>query len=122
MARIIVAAGGREDDLAQIVFGYGLFTGGFGLHYGLEKVGITVLPMSSGNSERQLMMMQDFGSTIVVGTPSYVLYLSEVAEEMGLSKDDFKLRLGLLVEKAILFPCERNWKNAGVSWLPRITA
>lgn len=95
VARIIVAAGGREDDLAQIVFGYGLFTGGFGLHYGLEKVGITVLPMSSGNSERQLMMMQDFGSTIVVGTPSYVLYLSEVAEEMGLSKDDFKLRLGL---------------------------
>ena len=95
VARIIVAAGGREDDLAQIVFGYGLFTGGFGLHYGLEKVGITVLPMSSGNSERQLMMMQDFGSTIVVGTPSYVLYLSEVAEEMGLKKEDFRLRLGL---------------------------
>lgn len=95
VARIIVAAGGREDDLAQIVFGYGLFTGGFGLHYGLEKVGITVLPMSSGNSERQLMMMQDFGSTIVVGTPSYVLYLSEVAEEMGLKKENFKLRLGL---------------------------
>jgi len=95
VARIIVAAGGRDDDLAQIVFGYGLFTGGFGLHYGLERVGITVLPMSSGNSERQLMMMQDFGSTIVVGTPSYVLYLSEVAEEMGLKKEDFRLRLGL---------------------------
>ena len=95
VARIIVAAGGRDDDLAQIVFGYGLFTGGFGLHYGLERVGITVIPMSSGNSERQLMMMQDFGSTIVVGTPSYVLYLSEVAEEMGLKKEDFKLRLGL---------------------------
>lgn len=95
VARIIVAAGGRDDDLAQIVFGYGLFTGGFGLHYGLERVGITVIPMSSGNSERQLMMMQDFGSTIVVGTPSYVLYLSEVAEEMGLKKEDFRLRLGL---------------------------
>lgn len=95
VARIIVAAGGRDDDLAQIVFGYGLFTGGFGFHYGLERVGITVIPMSSGNSERQLMMMQDFGSTIVVGTPSYVLYLSEVAEEMGLKKEDFRLRLGL---------------------------
>ena len=93
VARIIVAAGGREDDLAQIVFGYGLFTGGFGLHYGLEKVGITVLPMSSGNSERQLMMMQDFGSTIVVGTPSYVLYLSEVAEEMGLKKGKFQTEI-----------------------------
>jgi phenylacetate-CoA ligase len=95
VARIIVAAGGREDDLAQIVFGYGMFTGGFGLHYGLEKVGITVIPSSSGNSERQLMLMQDFGATIVVGTPSYVMYLSEIAEELGIPKKNFKLRLGL---------------------------
>jgi phenylacetate-CoA ligase len=95
VARLIVAAGGYEEDIAQVVFGYGLFTGGFGLHYGLEKVGITVVPASSGNSERQLMLMQDFGSTILVGTPSYALYLSEIAEEMGVTKGKHKLRLGL---------------------------
>lgn len=95
VARLIVAAGGNEDDIAQVVFGYGLFTGGFGLHYGLEKVGITVVPSSSGNSERQLMLMQDFGSTIIVGTPSYALYLSEIAQEMGITKGKHKLRLGL---------------------------
>lgn len=95
LARIIVAAGGRDDDIAQVVFGYGMFTGGFGLHYGLEKVGITVVPSSSGNSERQLMMMEDFGSTIIVGTPSYALYLSEIAQEHGLTKGKHKLRIGL---------------------------
>lgn len=95
VARLIVAAGGHDEDIAQVVFGYGLFTGGFGLHYGLEKVGITVVPASSGNSERQLMLMKDFGSTILVGTPSYALYLSEIAEEMGVTKGKHKLRLGL---------------------------
>ena len=95
VARIIVAAGGNDEDIAQVVFGYGLFTGGFGLHYGLEKVGITVVPASSGNSERQLMLMQDFGTTILVGTPSYALYLSELAEEMGITKGKHKLKLGL---------------------------
>ncbi|MCX7709627.1 MAG: phenylacetate--CoA ligase [Clostridia bacterium] len=95
VARLIVAAGGSDEDIAQVVFGYGLFTGGFGLHYGLEKVGITVVPASSGNSERQMMLMQDFGATIIVGTPSYVLYLSEIAEEMGVKKGMHKLRLGL---------------------------
>lgn len=95
VARLIVAAGGSDEDIAQVVFGYGLFTGGFGLHYGLEKIGATVVPASSGNSERQLMLMQDFGATIIVGTPSYALYLSEVAEEMGITKGKHKLRLGL---------------------------
>jgi phenylacetate-CoA ligase len=95
VARIVCASGATSDDIAQIVFGYGLFTGGFGLHYGLEKVGATVIPASSGNSERQIMLMQDFGSTIIVGTPSYVLYLSEIAAEMGKSISDFKLRIGL---------------------------
>lgn len=95
IARIITAAGGCDDDIAQVVFGYGLFTGGFGLHYGLEKAGISVVPASSGNSERQLMLMQDFGSTIIVGTPSYALYLSEIAQEMGITKGKHKLRLGL---------------------------
>ncbi|HEY9059030.1 MAG TPA: phenylacetate--CoA ligase [Pseudobacteroides sp.] len=95
VARLIVAAGGNDEDIAQVVFGYGLFTGGFGLHYGLEKVGISVVPASSGNSERQLMLLQDFGATIIVGTPSYVLHLSEIAEEMGVTKGKHKLRLGL---------------------------
>ena len=95
VARLICAAGGTDEDIAQVVFGYGLFTGGFGLHYGLEKVGITVIPSSSGNSERQLMLMEDLGATIIVGTPSYALYLAEIAQELGISMDRFKLRLGL---------------------------
>lgn len=95
IARLVIAAGGREEDVAQVVFGYGLFTGGFGLHQGLEKVGITVVPSSSGHSERQLMLMQDFGTTILVGTPSYALYLAEIADEMGLDKSKLKLKLGL---------------------------
>ena len=95
IARIVSAAGACDDDIAQVVFGYGLFTGGFGLHYGLEKAGISVVPASSGNSERQLMLMQDFGSTIIVGTPSYALYLSEIAQEMGITKGKHRLRLGL---------------------------
>lgn len=95
VARLIVAAGGNDEDIAQVVFGYGLFTGGFGLHQGLEKVGMTVVPASSGNSERQIMLMQDFESTIIIGTPSYALYLSEIAEEMGVTKGKHKLRLGL---------------------------
>jgi len=95
VARFICAAGGTDEDIAQVVFGYGLFTGGFGLHYGLERVGMTVVPMSTGNSERQLMLMQDFGSTVLVGTPSYALHLSELAEEKGIRKGDHKLRLGL---------------------------
>ncbi len=95
LARLIVAAGGSDEDIAQVCFGYGMFTGGFGLHYGLERVGITVIPASSGNSERQLMYMQDFGTTIMVCTPSYALYLSEFAQEQGIHKSQLKLRLGL---------------------------
>jgi len=95
LARLIIATGANDEDIAQILFGYGLFTGGFGLHYGLEKIGATVIPSSSGNSERQLMLMQDFGTTIIVSTPSYALYLSEIAEEIGLKKENLQLRLGL---------------------------
>ncbi|MFW6035652.1 MAG: phenylacetate--CoA ligase family protein [Halothermotrichaceae bacterium] len=94
VSRVITAVGGKEDDIAQVAFGYGLFTGGFGLHYGLENIGITVVPTSSGNSERQLMLMQDFGSTILISTPSYALYLAELAEEMEIT-ENIKIRLGL---------------------------
>lgn len=95
LARLIVAAGGSDEDTAQICFGYGMFTGGFGLHYGLERVGVTVIPASSGNSERQLMYMQDFGTTILVCTPSYALFLSEIMQEQGVDKSKLNLRLGL---------------------------
>lgn len=95
IARLAAAAGATDEDTAQICFGYGMFTGGFGLHYGLEKLGATVIPASSGNSERQMMYLQDFGSTILVSTPSYALYLSEIAEELGVDKSKLKLRLGL---------------------------
>lgn len=95
VARLCVAAGATDEDIIQIAFGYGLFTGALGLHYGLEKVGATVIPTSSGNTEKQVMLMKDFGTTGLVSTPSYALYLGEVAEHMGVPLSDLKLRLGL---------------------------
>lgn len=94
-ARLATAAGVTADDTAQICFGYGMFTGGFGLHYGLERVGATVIPASSGNSERQIMYMQDFGTTAMISTPSYALYLSEFLSEMNIPINSLKVRLGL---------------------------
>ena len=95
VARVICAAGGTDEDIAQISFGYGLFTGGFGLHYGMEKVGAMVVPVSSGNTERQLMLMQDFCSTILVSTPAYALYMADTAERLGIDKSKIKLRLAM---------------------------
>ena len=95
VARIATMAGASENDIAQIAFGYGLFTGAFGLHYGLEKIGAAIIPMSSGNTEKQAMIMQDYGSTILVSTPSYALYMSEVMQEQGIKKSDIKLKIGL---------------------------
>ncbi|WP_371371751.1 phenylacetate--CoA ligase family protein [Sporomusa aerivorans] len=95
VTRIAVAAGAREDDVAQVAFGYGLFTGAFGLHYGLEKLGATIVPASTGNTERQIMLMQDFGTTILVSTPSYSLYLAETAHSMGIDTRSLNVRLGL---------------------------
>jgi len=94
-ARMASAAGVTAEDTAQVAFGYGLFTGGFGLHYGLERVGASVIPISSGNSERQIMFMQDLHTTVLIATPSYVLHLTEVMEEMGISKDELSLRIGM---------------------------
>lgn len=96
VSRIVVSAGATADDVAQVSFGYGLFTGALGLHYGLERIGATVIPASSGNTEKQIMLMQDLGTTTLISTPSYALYMAEVAKEMGKSRDDFKLRLGLM--------------------------
>jgi phenylacetate-CoA ligase len=92
IARIAFMAGVTPDDIAQIAFGYGLFTGGFGLHQGLEKVGCMVVPLSSGNTDRQLMIMQDFGTTTLIATPSYAIYLAERIKEQGIKTN---LRVGL---------------------------
>lgn len=95
IARIATMAGVNNEDIAQICFSYGLFTGGFGLHYGLEKAGATVVPASVGNTEKQVMLIQDFGVSILVCTPSYALYLAEVTRDMGIDPCTLPLRLGL---------------------------
>jgi phenylacetate-CoA ligase len=95
VCRIAVAAGVRRNDVAQVAFGYGMFTGGFGLHYGLQRMGAAVLPISAGNTARQLEFMQDFGTTVLIATPSYALYLGEVIQKQGIPPEDLKLRLGL---------------------------
>lgn len=95
VARLCIAAGASDEDIVQIAFGYGLFTGALGLHYGLEKIGATVVPTSSGNTEKQIMLMRDFGTTALVSTPSYAQYIGEMAREMGKLDSGIKLRLGL---------------------------
>lgn len=96
VSRVAMAGGVTDDDVVQISFGYGLFTGALGLHYGLENIGATVIPASSGNTEKQLMMMRDYGVTGLVATPSYALYLSEAVKEAGYPLSDYSLRLGIL--------------------------
>ena len=98
-ARAIVAAGGTKEDVVHVSYGYGLFTGGSGLHGGSHKVGCLTLPMSSGNTERQLQFMVDLGSTILCCTPSYAEYLAESIEERGL-KDQIKLKAGIFGAEA----------------------
>jgi phenylacetate-CoA ligase len=95
MARSFVAAGAHKGDVIHNAYGYGLFTGGLGAHYGAEKLGASVIPMSGGNSKKQLMIMQDFGSTVLTCTPSYSLFLAEIAAEEGIDIRDLKLRVGI---------------------------
>ncbi len=95
VARLCAAVGVTDEDMVQIAFGYGLFTGALGLHYGLEKLGAAIVPASSGNTKKQIMLLKDFGVTGLVSTPSYALYMSEVAREMGVSNDELALRIGL---------------------------
>jgi len=96
MARTLVCVGVTEDDIVQNAYGYGLFTGGLGVHYGVERLGATVIPASGGNTKRQIMMLQDFGSTVLTATPSYVPYMAEVASEMGIDIRELPLRIGIL--------------------------
>ena len=94
MARTLSMAGGGKNDIVQNCYGYGLFTGGPGVHYGARAIGATVLPMSSGNTQRQISVMKDFGSTMLTCTPSYALYIAEALREQGVSPGDIKLRSG----------------------------
>lgn len=94
-ARAIAAAGGTKEDYIHISYGYGLFTGGLGLHYGAEKLGATAIPVSSGNTARQVLILQDFGSNILCCTPSYAMYIGETLREMGVSPDSLPLRAGI---------------------------
>jgi phenylacetate-CoA ligase len=95
MARSLAAAGGHRNDIIHNAYGYGLFTGGLGVHYGAEKLGASVIPISGGNSKRQIIIMQDFGSTVLTCTPSYALFLAETAQEMGVDFKGLKLRVGI---------------------------
>ena len=96
VSRIACMGGATEKDVAQICFGYGMFTGALGLHYGLENIGATIIPSSTGNSEKQIMYMKDFGTTLLVATSSYALRLAEVAKEMGVDPaKDLNVKIGL---------------------------
>jgi phenylacetate-CoA ligase len=95
IARAIIAANGGSEDIIQNCYGYGLFTGGFGVHHGGRKVGATVIPMSAGNTKRQVEVMVDFKSTILTCTPSYALYISEFLEKEGYSHKDISLKSGI---------------------------
>lgn len=95
VARFMTAAGVTHDDVVQIAFGYGLFTGAFGLHYGAEAIGASVIPMSAGNTEKQIMIMQDYKTTALVCTPSYAITLASRMEQMGIDPKGLSLRVGL---------------------------
>lgn len=95
MARALTSAGASRYSVIQNAYGYGLFTGGLGVHYGAEKIAASVIPSSGGNTKRQIMLMQDFGTTVLTCTPSYALFMSEVMQEMGIEPADLKLRAGI---------------------------
>ena len=95
VARSLCSAGASRHDIIQIAYGYGLFTGGLGLHYGAEKIGATVVPISGGNTAKQLQLLQDFGSTVLACTPSYALYLAESMKGAGINPKELPLRLGV---------------------------
>jgi phenylacetate-CoA ligase len=95
VARTMTNAGISKKDVIQIAYGYGLFTGGLGIHYGCEKIGAVAIPVSGGNTKRQLQILTDFGSTALACTPSYALFLAEAIEENGIKPEDLKLRVGI---------------------------
>ncbi len=114
LARALTSCGLGRGDVIQVSYGYGLFTGGLGLHYGAERIGASVLPTSVGNTERQIELMQDLRATAIACTPSYLLHMGEVAEKMGISiKDDTELRAGILGAE----PWTEQMRQRIESWL-----
>jgi len=95
MARALTSAGANKHSVIQNAYGYGLFTGGLGVHYGAERIEASVIPSSGGNTKRQIMLMQDFGTSVVTCTPSYILFMYEVMQEMGIKPEDLKLEAGI---------------------------
>ena len=95
VARCLTNAGVTKKDIVHVAYGYGLFTGGIGIHYGVEKVGATVIPVSGGNTARQIQLLNDFGATVLCCTPSYALYLADEMKASGVTKKDLKLRIGV---------------------------
>ena len=107
MARTLTCAGATRESFIQVAYGYGLFTGGLGAHYGAERVGASVIPISGGNTKRQLQIMKDFGTTILACTPSYALFMAEEMEEAGIKKGDLKLKAGVFGAE----PWSNNMRN-----------
>ena len=111
-ARALVAAGATNEDVCHVAYGYGLFTGGMGLHGGSHKAGCLTLPVSSGNTERQIMFIQDLQSTILCCTPSYAAYLAESMKEMGITKDQLSLKAGIFGAEAWSEEMRRDIENS----------
>lgn len=107
MARTLVSAGATKDSVVQVAYGYGLFTGGLGAHYGAEKLGASVIPISGGNTRLQVEIMKDFGTTILACTPSYALYMAEEIEEAGIKLSELKLKAGVFGAE----PCSDAMRN-----------
>ncbi len=95
VARSMVCGGADQNSVIQVSYGYGLFTGGLGAHYGAERLGSSVIPMSGGNTEKQIMLMKDFGATTLACTPSYAIYLAEAMEELGVELEEISLKTGI---------------------------
>ncbi|MHA7112486.1 phenylacetate--CoA ligase family protein [Sunxiuqinia elliptica] len=95
VTRTLCMAGLHRNDMVQIAYGYGLFTGGLGMHYGCENLGASVIPISGGNTQKQLQLMQDFGTSVIACTPSYALFLAEAMDEAGIEKENLNLRVGI---------------------------
>ena len=95
VARCLTYAGVTSKDIVHVAYGYGLFTGGLGLHYGVERVGATVIPVSGGHTTRQIQLLRDFGATVLCCTPSYALHLADEMNTLGITRDDLKLRIGI---------------------------
>ncbi len=107
IARLVQMAGVLPSDVAQMAFGYGMFTGGFGLHYGLQRLGCAMIPAGSGNTERHIQMIDDYGTTVLIATPSYAMHICEVGESLGYDWESSSLRVGLFGGE----PCPPSLKS-----------